>query len=103
VDEDHYQQIPNGSPFSADAGRCGALLRVVIAGKLGTPSNPGQVLKNAPFMVLRHATQILYSASMIWDCRQWVNSSVWLGLSLAWCLAPSGCSFTEPLIAGAVT
>ncbi len=72
----------------------GALFGVVIAGKLGTPSNPGQVLKRA-FMVIA-ATQILYSASMIWLPGMGIIS--WLGLSLAVVFGASALFFTSPLM-----
>ena len=72
----------------------GALCGVVLAGRLGAPGNPGQVLKRA-FLVIA-ATQILYSASMIWLPGMGVIS--WLGLSLAVVFGASALFFTSPLM-----
>tara|TARA_R110001599_G_scaffold63667_1_gene177293 strand:- start:241 stop:1380 length:1140 start_codon:yes stop_codon:yes gene_type:complete len=72
----------------------GALCGVVIAGKLGTPSNPGRVLKRA--FVIVAATQILYSLSMNWLPGQGVIS--WLGLSFAVVFGASALFFMTPLV-----
>lgn len=72
----------------------GALCGVMIASRLGQIANPGRVLMRI-FLCIG-ATQLLYSASMIWLPAQGVFS--WLALGLAISLGATGLFTLSPLI-----
>lgn len=74
----------------------GALSGVILAGRLGTPSNPGRVLKHA--FVAVAVTQLLYSTSMIW--LPGMGAISWLGLSCAVVFGASALFFMTPLMQG---
>lgn len=72
----------------------GALCGVVIASRLGQLRNPGRVLMR--IFITIGATQLLYSASMVWLPQQGLAS--WLGLGMAISLGAAALFTLSPLI-----